>query len=95
MGLAGDNQRGDTMSKRETYYIEVTDTFGGECNYCWIRRYAVKASSERGAMRVVGKHEGYNMRNEGYNWTFVDACIAAYVVDEVDAADVVRYVKLN
>ena len=81
--------------KPETYYIEVTDTFGGECNYCWIRRYAVKATSERGAMRVIGNHGGFNLRNDGLKWNFKNACIAAYVVDDVQADDVSRYVKLN
>jgi hypothetical protein len=23
------------------YQIEVTDTFGGEANYCWVRRYTI------------------------------------------------------
>lgn len=80
---------------KQTYYVEVTDTFGDELNYCWIRRYAVRASSERGAMRVVGKHEGYAVRNDGGCWRFVGACIAAYVVEDVQADDVVRHVKLN
>jgi hypothetical protein len=28
------------MAKRETYEMdfEVTDTFGGEANYCWVKR---------------------------------------------------------
>ena len=80
---------------KQTYYIEVTDTFGDECNYCWIRRYAVKATNERGAMRVVGKHEGFYLRNDGYKWNFVGACIAAYVVDEVMQEDICRYIKIN
>jgi hypothetical protein len=24
---------------RNTYEVEVTDTFGGEANYCWVNRY--------------------------------------------------------
>jgi len=80
---------------KQTYYIEVTDTFGDECNYCWIHRYAVKATNERGAMRVVGKHEGFSLRNDGYKWNFVGACIAAYVVDEVMQEDICRYIKIN
>jgi hypothetical protein len=80
---------------KETYYVEVTDTFGDDCNYCWIRRYAVKASSERGAMRVVGKHERFNMRNDGYLWRFVGACIAAYIVDSDMSADMSNYKPLN
>jgi hypothetical protein len=34
---------------KNTYKIEVTDTFGGEANYCWVSRYTVKAKSIRGA----------------------------------------------
>lgn len=42
--------------KRELYKIEITDTFGGEANYCWIRRYIVKAVSELGAVQVIASH---------------------------------------
>jgi hypothetical protein len=85
----------NNMSKRGTYFIEVTDTFGDELNYCWIRRYAVRATTERGAMRVVGNHEGVFMNCDGYKWKFVNACIAAYVVEDVQDEDVCRYEKLN
>lgn len=81
---------------KQTYYVEVTDTFGDELNYCWIRRYAVRASSERGAMRVVGKHEGYAVRNDGGCWRFVGACIAAYVLDyDIEGEYVSEYKLLN
>lgn len=69
------------MNMKTIFYIEVTDTFGGDLNYCWIRRYAVKANTERGAMRVLGQHEGCALRNDGACWRFVGACIAAYVLD--------------
>ena len=29
------------------YFVEVTDTFGGEVNYSWVRRYLVRAKSIR------------------------------------------------
>lgn len=83
------------MATKQTFYVEVTDTFGGECNYCWVRRYAVLAATERGAMRVVGRHEGYALRSDGYHWRFNGACIAAYVVDDVLSDERVRFVKLN
>lgn len=70
--------------KRKTYYIEVTDTFSGELNYCWIRRYAVRATTERGAMRVVGQHEGFALRNDGSVWRVKNACIAAYIVEDAE-----------
>ncbi len=27
------------------YFIEMTDTFGGEANYCWVHRFIVSAST--------------------------------------------------
>lgn len=44
---------------KSIYFVEVTDTYGGEANYCWAHRYLVKASSMRGAVSVVSKHEGF------------------------------------
>ena len=35
------------------FYAEVTDTFGGEANYTWVRRYKVKANTFTGAIRKV------------------------------------------
>lgn len=32
------------------YEYEMTDTFGGEANYCWVKRGTVKARSFRGAI---------------------------------------------
>ena len=40
------------------FTIEVTDTFAGEANYCWVRRYQTKASTMRGAMRKLANHYG-------------------------------------
>ncbi len=67
-----------------TFKIEVTDTFGGEANYCWVRRYTVRAKSFKGAANALSRREGgtwrkdydagdmarYNMRN---------ACICAFI----------------
>ncbi len=27
----------------ETFFVEFTDTYGGEANYCWVDRYKVMA----------------------------------------------------
>jgi hypothetical protein len=35
------------------YDYEMTDTFAGEANYCWIKRGTVKASSFTGAIRAA------------------------------------------
>lgn len=42
------------------YTYEYTDTFGGEANYCWVRRGRVKASSLLGAARIAKRELGLN-----------------------------------
>ena len=70
------------------YFIEMTDTFGGEANYCWVNRFIVSASSERGAMRKVARETGFNVRNVGCDrWDAVGACVC-YFVEWIDAADI-------
>ena len=47
------------MKTKNTYLFEVTDTFGGEANYSWVRRYTVHATSMSGAIRMVNREEGF------------------------------------
>lgn len=42
-----------------TYQVEHTDTFGGEANYSWVKRFEVKASSMLGAVRMAKKELGF------------------------------------
>ena len=45
------------------YKIEVTDTFGGEANYSWVRRYDIDVNediSELSFIRLVKKTIGWN-----------------------------------
>jgi hypothetical protein len=66
------------------FEVEITDTFGGEANYCWVKRYTVNAKSERGAMRIASRKFGGQWRMD---WTSGDtarynmrgACICAFV----------------
>jgi hypothetical protein len=48
--------------------IEVTDTFGGEANYCWVKRGTTRATSRRGiiaaAKRVAGWTDWCRVRVE-------------------------------
>ena len=46
--------------QKERYYFHLTDTFGGELNYCWIKRYWVDAYSLHGALCIVSRELGYN-----------------------------------
>lgn len=73
------------------YFIEMTDTFGGEANYCWVNRFIVSASSPRGAMRKVANKTGFAVRNAGCDrWDAVGACVC-YFVEWIDAADIRGY----
>jgi hypothetical protein len=46
--------------KAKTYLwdVEITDTFGGEANYAWARRFEVVAKTPRGAMRRISNLYG-------------------------------------
>lgn len=46
----------------EEFYVEVTDTYGDEANYAWVRRYRVRAASQRGAITKVARLTGYRFR---------------------------------
>lgn len=40
------------------FFVEMTDTFGGEANYCWVKRFKVKAETMRGAVWKMSRHTG-------------------------------------
>lgn len=67
------------------YFFEMTDTFGGELNYCWLYRFNIKAKSLRGALQKLSKETGYNFRNNGLHYKAKNACVAAYEIEnEID-----------
>ena len=39
------------MSKKGSYEVEHTDTFGGEANYCWVNRYEIPLGSRLATVR--------------------------------------------
>lgn len=42
------------------FHIEVTDTFGGEANYCWVKRGKTTATSRRGIISAVKDVAGWH-----------------------------------
>ena len=42
------------------FEIEVTDTFGGEANYCWVKRGKTRAKSRRGVVSAIKKLAGWD-----------------------------------
>ena len=70
-----------------TYYFELTDTFGGELNYCHLSRFIINAKSLRGALIKLSKHTGLNFRKTGLYYKAKKACLAAYEIDyEIDTS---------
>ena len=46
------------------FFVEITDTFGGEANYSWVTRHIIKAKSQRGCANALA-------RRSGLNWHYV------------------------
>jgi len=72
---------GETMY---TFNIEITDTFGGEANYSWVRRYTYKAKSFQGAIVKLAREYGKGWTKQiecgDYcQYKLANACITAFV----------------
>ena len=55
---------------------EMTDTYAGEANYCWVKRCTAEAKTCRGALRKVKKElglTGHRCRKEDHG-----DCLALY-----------------
>ena len=48
-----------------TYNLEMTDTYGGDANYSWVRQYTIKARSFRGAISALSRKHGGHFK---INW---------------------------
>jgi hypothetical protein len=74
------------------FFVEVTDTYAGEANYCWVHRFKVHASSFRGAIRKVSREMGFSARK---TWDYMDTArydfkgvaICAFVMPYEDQAE--------
>lgn len=68
----------------KTYYIYITDTFGGDLNYSWVTKFKVKANTERGAVWKIARATGLKFRNDYEEiWKARGACVGL-VFDDVD-----------
>lgn len=67
------------------FYVEITDTFAGEANYCWVSRFKVKASSFRGAVSKLSRTNGGSFRmaydcGDEARYNQRGACVCAFVM---------------
>jgi len=75
---------------KKQYLIEITDTFGGDANYSWVKRFKVKASSVQGAISKLTKSQGYSgfkveyKTSEEARYNLTGACVCAFVYEHDD-----------
>jgi hypothetical protein len=72
---------------KTTFNIEITDTFGGEANYSWVTRHQVKARTERGAMRIIGRESGLSWHcvekyGDMQRWDSKSGATCAFITSE-------------
>lgn len=72
------------------FYFEMTDTFGGELNYCWVKRFKINAKSLHGALIKVSKETGYNFKNNGLYYKAKNNCVGLYEMQN-DFGDIEKH----
>ena len=65
---------------------EVTDTFGGEANYCWVKRHKVYAKSYLGAIQKLSRITGLHFRissdfGDMVRYDDKDGCVCAFIME--------------
>jgi len=80
------------------FYVEITDTYGEDANYSWVKRYKVSASSELGAIRKVSAETGLNFRKEWDDgitarYDAKHCAVCAFLSPYEDQSDHYSYVK--
>lgn len=85
----------------QTFFFEFTDTFGGEANYSWVKRFKVTAMTELGALRKVSKEIGLQgrlkrvMSGERSRWDVQGAALCLFCDDNYDFSDYPRLIVLE
>lgn len=78
---------------KQQFLVEMTDTFGGEANFCWVNRFLVTASTERGAIGKVTRKTGYHARSVGGGRYDVRGACICYFIEWVDAAQAAEMIN--
>lgn len=47
------------------FFVEITDTFGGDANYSWVTRHIIRATSERGCVNALSRRSNMNWHSVG------------------------------
>lgn len=81
------------------FYVEITDTFGGEANYSWVTRHKVSAKNRRGAVNKLSRDSGMAWRCV---WDYGDSArydsksgATCFFISEWDDAEHGEYSRVN
>ena len=74
----------------ENWNIEITDTFGGEANYCWVKRFTVRANTILGAVQKIAREHG-----TGWRVDYSDGDFARYNLEGSCVCMFVQYTELT
>lgn len=64
------------------FFIEMTDTFGGEANYSWAKRFNVEAKNVHGAVQKFAREVGSGWRctgNYGESYRFDNGGVCMFI----------------
>lgn len=86
------------MKSSNKYYVELTDTFSGDANYSWLKRFIIRANTKQGAISKLSKETGFNFRiyydSEVSRYNAKNACICAFIEDNThNTGDIPEHVK--
>lgn len=70
--------------QKQLFYIEVTDTFGGEANYSWVTRHIISGSAMRGAINRFARLSGMKWHNVGCGRYDSKSGATCFFIDEFD-----------
>jgi len=77
---------------KNLFFIEVTDTFGGEANYSWVTRHVIRATTMRGAINRFARMSGMHWHGVGCDRYDSEAGATCFFIDGYDAD---RYAELR
>lgn len=68
-----------------TFYFEITDTYGAEANYSWVTRVKTNAKTLHGALCKLSRDSGFNFRFDGARYNALGNCVCAFLLDDDQA----------
>lgn len=69
------------------FFVEITDTFGGDANYSWVTRHVIRAKSARGCVNKLSRRSGLNWRNVGFDRYDSKSGATCAFISEYDGED--------